>query len=85
MREDITLQRSRQDGVAWTVTDLRQLVAVVLADQDLLYAGVPAAEHVDALRGVRIKPHLIADDTAQAGYSLAQVHLLPIQVDGIFT
>lgn len=65
--------------------DLRQLVAVVLADQDLLYAGVPAAEHVDALRGVRIKPHLIADDTAQAGYSLAKVRLLPIQVDGIFT
>lgn len=57
----------------------------MLADQDLLYAGVPDAEHVDALRGVRIKPHLIADDTAQAGDPLAKVHLLPVQIDGIFT
>ena len=55
------------------------------SDKYLLYHLVALAEHVYALRRIWIHIHLSTDYSAQSRYPLSQVHLLTIQIDGVFT
>ena len=63
--------------------DLSQFVAVVFPHKNFLYPRVPPAEHIDAPRRVRVHPHLVADDPAEAGYPFPQIHPVPVQVDRV--
>ena len=63
--------------------DLHQLVAVVLAHEDLLYPRVTPAEDIDALRRVRVQPHLLTHDPAQTDYPLPQINPVSVKVDRV--